>query len=112
MLTFYPQSKSNHEFFLSVSDGHQLWVAEYGNPQGIPVVFLHGGPGSGCEGFHTRFFNPSKYRIILFDQRGSGRSTPHASLENNNTQALLEDIEKLRIHLSIDQWVEVHGARH
>jgi len=110
MLTFYPQPPSNNEFFLPVSDVHQLWVTEYGNPQGIPAVFLHGGPGSGCEDYHARFFDPEKYRIILFDQRGSGRSIPHASLEDNHTQALIDDIEILREHLQIDRWVVFGGS--
>lgn len=110
MLTFYPEASSKSEFFLPVSDTHQLWVGEYGNAKGLPVVFLHGGPGSGCEKFHTRFFDPEKYRIILFDQRGSGRSTPHACLEDNTTQALVDDIEILRKHLNIDQWVVFGGS--
>ena len=110
MLTFYPQPSANNEFFLTVSDTHQLWVAEYGNPQGLPAVFLHGGPGSGCESYHARFFDPEKYRIILFDQRGSGRSKPHASLEDNNTQALIDDIEQLRKHLEVDRWVVFGGS--
>lgn len=110
MLTFYPQPPTNNEFFLSVSDTHQLCVKEYGNPKGVPAVFLHGGPGSGCENYHARFFDPEKYRIILFDQRGSGRSTPHASLEDNHTQALIDDLEKLRKHLQIDCWVVFGGS--
>lgn len=110
MLTFYPQPPTIKEFFLTVSDIHQLCVREYGNPQGIPAVFLHGGPGSGCENYHARFFDPEKYRIILFDQRGSGRSTPHASLEDNHTQALIDDIERLRSHLRVDRWVVFGGS--
>ena len=110
MLTFYPQISAQREFFLPVTDQHQLWVAEYGNKNGLPVVFLHGGPGSGCEHYHARFFDPERYRIILFDQRGAGRSTPHASLEANTTQDLIADIERLRDHLSIDQWVVFGGS--
>ena len=110
MLTLYPQISSRKEFYLSVSKEHELWVAEYGNPQGIPAVFLHGGPGAGCESYHPRFFDPEKYRIILFDQRGSGRSKPHASLEENTTQYLIEDIEKIRNQLNIDKWVVFGGS--
>lgn len=110
MLTLYPEISSSKEFYLSVSDEHELWVAEYGNPQGIPAVFLHGGPGAGCESYHPRFFNPEKYRIILFDQRGSGRSKPHASLQENTTQHLISDIETLRKELNIKKWVVFGGS--
>ena len=110
MLTLYPAISSYNEFYLKVSDIHQLWVAEYGNPEGLPVIFLHGGPGSGCENYHPRFFNPQKYRIILLDQRGSGKSKPHASLEENTTQHLIEDLEKLRVHLAVNQWVVFGGS--
>jgi len=110
MLTLYPEIAPNKEFYLPVSDGHQLWVAEYGNPNGLPAVFLHGGPGAGCESYHPRFFDPEKYRIILFDQRGSGRSKPHASLEANTTQHLINDIETLRKYLNIEKWVVFGGS--
>ena len=110
MLTFYPQISAQREFFLQVSEKHQLWVGEYGNSRGLPVVFLHGGPGSGCEAYHARFFDPQRYRIILFDQRGAGRSTPHACLEENTTQDLVNDIEQLRNHLEVDKWVVFGGS--
>jgi|TARA_B110000238_G_scaffold197141_1_gene239191 proline iminopeptidase len=110
MLTLYPEISSRKEIYLSVSDKHELWIAEYGNPQGIPAVFLHGGPGAGCESYHPRFFDPEKYRIILFDQRGSGRSKPHASLQENTTQHLIADIEKIRDELNIDKWVVFGGS--
>ena len=110
MLTLYPAISSYNEFYLKVSDIHQLWVTEHGNPEGLPVIFLHGGPGSGCESYHPRFFNPQKYRIILLDQRGSGKSIPHASLDENTTQHLIDDLEKLRAHLAIDQWVVFGGS--
>ncbi len=110
MLTLYPEISPRKEFYLSVSAGHELWVAEYGNPQGIPAVFLHGGPGAGCESYHPRFFDPTRYRIILFDQRGSGRSRPHASLEQNTTAHLIEDIEAIRHHLEVDKWVVFGGS--
>ena len=110
MLTLYPDISSRTEFYLPVSDVHQLWVAEYGNPEGLPAVFLHGGPGAGCESYHPRFFDPEKYRIILFDQRGSGQSTPHASLFENTTQHLIADIEAIRNHLNIEKWVVFGGS--
>ncbi len=110
MLTLYPSISSSNEFHLPVSGGHQLWVAEYGNPEGIPAVFLHGGPGAGCESYHPRFFDPNRYRIILFDQRGAGRSTPHASLEDNTTRHLISDIEQIREQLYIEQWVVFGGS--
>lgn len=110
MLTLYPEIAANKEFYLPVSDGHQLWVAEYGNPNGLPAVFLHGGPGAGCESYHSRFFDPERYRIILFDQRGSGRSTPHASVQANTTQHLITDIEVLRNYLKIEKWVVFGGS--
>ena len=110
MLTLYPEISPYKEFHLSVSDNHQLWVGEYGNPDGLPAVFLHGGPGAGCESYHPRFFDPEKYRIILFDQRGSGRSVPHASLQENTTQHLIADIELLRKHLNVNKWVVFGGS--
>lgn len=110
MLTFFPQPPATNEFFLPVSDNHRLFVKEFGNPEGIPAVFLHGGPGAGCENYHARFFDPEKYRMVLFDQRGAGLSTPHASLEENHTQALIDDIELLRKHLHIERWVVFGGS--
>ncbi|VAW55955.1 Proline iminopeptidase, partial [hydrothermal vent metagenome] len=95
---------------LQVDDLHTLYVEECGNPKGLPVVFLHGGPGAGCSPYHRRFFDPAIYRIILFDQRGCGKSTPHASLENNTSNDLVQDIEKIRDHLSIQQWVVFGGS--
>jgi proline iminopeptidase len=87
-----------------------LYVEECGNPQGLPVVFLHGGPGAGCEPYHRQFFDPNAYRIVLFDQRGSGRSTPHAEVSGNTTQALVADIERVREHLGVDRWVVFGGS--
>ncbi len=95
---------------MQVTDEHRLWVSEFGNSNGLPVVFLHGGPGSGCENYHARFFDPKRYRIILFDQRGAGRSTPHASLQANTTQDLVADIEQLREYLQIEKWVVFGGS--
>ncbi len=110
MPDLYPELEPyvNHTF--AVTAPHKLHVEECGNPKGIPVVFLHGGPGSGCESYHRRFFNPDKYRIILFDQRGCGRSSPHAELENNNTQALVGDIELIREKLAIERWLVFGGS--
>ena len=93
-----------------VSNGHILYIEESGNPDGMPVVFLHGGPGGNCEPGHRRFFNPEDYRIILFDQRGCGKSRPHASLEHNTTSHLVADLEKIRQHLAIESWVLFGGS--
>ena len=95
---------------LTVGQGHRLYVEECGRPDGLPVVFLHGGPGAGCETYHRRFFNPDVYRIILFDQRGCGRSLPHAELTGNNTQALMKDMETIRAMLDIDRWIVFGGS--
>jgi len=110
MRTLYPPIKPYHEFYLEVEPPHRLYVEECGKPDGLPVLFVHGGPGSGCETWHRRFFDPEIYRIILFDQRGAGRSTPHAELEGNTTQALVADMESLRQHLGIEQWVLFGGS--
>ena len=106
----YPDIKPYVTHHLDVEAPHRLYIEECGNPHGIPVVFLHGGPGSGCEAYHRRFFDPDRYRIVLFDQRGCGRSTPHAELEANNTQALVADIEAIREKLNIDKWVVFGGS--
>lgn len=85
-------------------------MEECGNPRGLPALFLHGGPGAGCEPMYRRFFDPERYRIILFDQRGSGQSTPHAELRNNTTWHLIADIESIRQRLSIERWVVFGGS--
>jgi len=95
---------------LRVSQRHELYFEESGNPQGQPVLFVHGGPGSGTEPNQRRFFDPRHYRIILFDQRGAGRSRPHASVEENTTWDLVSDIEKLRKQLHIDRWTVFGGS--
>jgi proline iminopeptidase len=95
---------------LDVGDGHRLYVEQCGADDGIPVVFLHGGPGAGCSASHRRFFNPERYRIVLFDQRGCGRSTPHASLENNSTWNLVDDMEQIRRRLGIERWLVFGGS--
>jgi len=110
MASLYPDIKANSHHSLAVSNLHTLYVEECGTQEGIPVLFLHGGPGAGIERYHRRFFDPEKYRMILFDQRGSGKSTPHACLEENTTQDLVSDIEKIREHLGIDQWIVFGGS--
>jgi proline iminopeptidase len=108
--TYYPAIEPYNQFRLAVGDGHELYLEESGNPKGKPVVFLHGGPGGGSEPKQRRFFDPSVYRIILFDQRGCGRSKPFASLENNTTWHLVADIEAIRTHLKIDRWQVFGGS--
>ena len=110
MQLLYPEIKPYARHELPVEAPHVLYVDESGNPDGLPVVFLHGGPGAGCDGLSRRFFDPSVYRIVTFDQRGAGRSTPHASLENNTTAHLVSDMEKLRAHLGIEKWVLFGGS--
>lgn len=110
MSELYPAIHENRFFYLKVDDTHELYVEECGNADGEPVVFLHGGPGAGCEPYHRRLFNPEKYRIILFDQRGCGRSRPHASLQNNTTAHLVSDIELIREKLGIEKWVVAGGS--
>ncbi|AHE99780.1 prolyl aminopeptidase [Thioalkalivibrio paradoxus] len=110
MAPFYPAIEPNRTGRLDVGDGHRLYWEECGRPDGIPAVFLHGGPGSGCEPWHRRFFDPERYRIVLFDQRGSGRSTPHASLDANTTPHLVADIERLRVALGIERWLVFGGS--
>ncbi|MEN9423902.1 MAG: prolyl aminopeptidase [Pseudomonadota bacterium] len=110
MSALYPPIRDNGHFYLPVDDVHELYVEECGVPDGLPVVFLHGGPGSGCEPWHRQFFDPNRYRIILFDQRGCGRSRPHASLERNTTWDLVADMELIREKLGIDQWVLFGGS--
>ena len=110
MRTLYPPIEPYVRHTLKVDAPHVLYVEESGNPSGIPVLFVHGGPGGGCERWHRQFFDPERYRIILFDQRGCGRSTPHASLERNTTQALLGDMERIRERLGIDRWMLFGGS--
>ena len=106
----YPAIRPYRRGRLSVSALHELYFEESGNPEGKPVVFLHGGPGGGTNAQMRRFFDPRRYRIVLFDQRGCGRSTPHASLEENTTWDLVEDTEKLRAHLGIERWQVFGGS--
>lgn len=106
----YPPIEAYRTGRLKVSDGHDLYYEESGNPKGKPVVFLHGGPGGGSDPKQRRFFHPDKYRIVNFDQRGCGKSVPYASLEANTTWDLVADIERLREHLGIDSWQVFGGS--
>jgi proline iminopeptidase len=108
--SFYPEIEPYDSGFLQVSPLHRIYYEQCGNPQGKPAVFLHGGPGAGCNAKSRRFFDPKHYRIVLFDQRGCGRSTPHAELVDNTTWHLAADIEKLREHLGIDHWQVFGGS--
>ncbi len=106
----YPEIQPYQHGFLSTADGHEIYWELCGNPQGKPAVFLHGGPGSGCAPAHRRLFNPERYKVLLFDQRGCGRSTPHSSLENNTTWHLVADIERLRSEVLEAEKVLVFGG--
>jgi proline iminopeptidase len=106
----YPEIEPFNDGHLAVGDEHQIYYEECGNPDGQPVVFVHGGPGAGCEERSRRFFDPDHYRIVLFDQRGCGRSRPHASLEANTTWHLCADMERLREHLNIEDWLVFGGS--
>ncbi|KFG67395.1 prolyl aminopeptidase [Microvirga sp. BSC39] len=110
MRTFYPEIEPYETGMLDVGDGHQVYWELCGNPEGKPVVFLHGGPGGGCTPTQRRLFDPDKYRILLFDQRGCGRSTPYASLEANTTWHLVADIERLRAMIGVDKWMVFGGS--
>jgi proline iminopeptidase len=108
--TLYPPIEPYRTGRLDVGDGHELYWEQCGNPDGKPAVMLHGGPGAGCSTDHRRQFDPERYNVTLFDQRGCGRSTPHASLEANTTWHLVEDIERLRTHLGIERWLVFGGS--
>jgi len=109
-MELFPNIKPFNTFHLPVSDLHTIYVEESGNKNGKPVIFLHGGPGGGVDPKYRRYFNPDKWRIIMFDQRGCGNSTPFAELKENTTWDLVDDIEKIRKHLSIDRWVVYGGS--
>ncbi len=106
----YPDIEPYQKGHFRVSELHELYVEECGNPDGQPVLFLHGGPGAGFSAFHRRIFNPDHFRIILFDQRGAGQSRPHAELRENTTWDLVSDIEKLRRHLGVAKWMVFGGS--
>ena len=110
MNEFFPETTPFKTEFLKVSDLHTIYIEQCGNPKGKPVVFVHGGPGAGVNETHRRFFDPKHYHIILFDQRGAGKSTPSAELKENTTWDLVADIEKLRVHLKIAQWQVFGGS--
>lgn len=113
--TLYPEIEPYDRGLLDAGDGNRVYWETCGNPRGKPAVVLHGGPGSGCTPWHRRLFDPTSYRIVLFDQRGCGRSTPHASdpaadFATNTTAHLIDDIERLRRHLAIDRWLVLGGS--
>ena len=110
MRTLYPDLEPYDTGMLAVDARHALYYEQCGNPQGKPVVLLHGGPGAGCSAKMRRFHDPAKYRIVLFDQRGSGRSTPHADLVDNTTWYLVADIERLRTTLGVERWQVFGGS--
>jgi len=115
MTDLYPEIEPYEQGMLEVGDGHLVHWEACGNPRGKPAVVLHGGPGSGCSPRFRRFFDPGAYRVVLFDQRGCGRSTPHASapdaeLASNNTANLIADIERLRRHVDVDRWLVFGGS--
>jgi proline iminopeptidase len=107
---FYPEIEPHRSGMLDVSPPHRIYWEESGNPRGKPVVFLHGGPGGGTDPKQRRFFDPAKYRIVLFDQRGCGRSRPHACLDDNTTWHLISDMEALRAELGIERWQVFGGS--
>lgn len=106
----FPKISPFEDGMLSLDGGHEMYWEQSGNPDGFPVVFLHGGPGAGANPAHRRFFDPKFYRIIIFDQRGAGRSKPFGELNENTTQHLVEDIETLRRHLGVERWLIFGGS--
>ena len=110
MLNLYPNIQPYATYSLPVDALHTLYLEESGNKHGTPIIYIHGGPGAGCDPDNRRFFDPIKYRIILFDQRGCGKSTPHSELKNNTTQLLIEDLEKIRKYLDIEKWLLFGGS--
>jgi len=110
MRGLYPELEPYRSGHLDTGDGHQVYWELCGNPEGKPVVFLHGGPGGGCNENHRRLFDPRRYRILLFDQRGCGRSMPHAGLDHNTTWDLVADIERLRAMTGADKWQVFGGS--
>jgi proline iminopeptidase len=110
LLTLFPESEPFDTGKLAVGSPHVIYYEQYGNPAGKPALFVHGGPGGGCSRVQSRFWDPKKYRMVLFDQRGCGKSTPHASLEDNTTWHLVADMEKLREHLGIARWQVFGGS--
>ncbi|MBK2019651.1 prolyl aminopeptidase [Francisella philomiragia] len=109
-MPLYPEIEPYNQEFLKVSDIHTIYFEECGNPNGKPALFIHGGPGGGIQPSYRQYFNPDKYRVILVDQRGCGKSTPFAELRENTTQNLIEDFEKIRKKLNIDKWMLFGGS--
>lgn len=110
MLTLYPEIQPYAEHRLTVEPPHDLYLEESGNPDGMPVLVVHGGPGGGCEDYYRRFFDAERFRIIMLDQRGAGRSTPLAELEGNTTDALIADMERVRQFLGLERWMLFGGS--
>jgi len=110
MSKLYPPIKPYNRFYLNVSKIHTIFVEESGNPLGKPLIYLHGGPGGGIEPIYRQYFNPKKWRMIIFDQRGCGKSIPHSELKENNTWNLVQDIEQIRAYLKIKSWVVFGGS--
>lgn len=110
MNNLFPEIQPYNSGYLNVSALHTVYFEECGNPTGLPIIFLHGGPGGGISDEHRRFYDPKTYRIVLFDQRGCGKSTPFAELQENTTWDLVSDIEKIRNHLKIDKWIVFGGS--
>jgi proline iminopeptidase len=110
MKTLFPEIEPFNHFFLKTDSVHSVYVEQCGNPNGVPIVFLHGGPCSGCKPDHRRFFDPNYYHIILLDQRGCGRSLPFGELENNTLPDLINDLERIREQLQLEKWVLFGGS--
>lgn len=106
----YPPLAAYDSGWLDTGDGHRIYWELSGNPNGKPAVFIHGGPGGGISPYHRQLFDPQRYKVLLFDQRGCGRSKPHASLDNNTTWHLVQDIERLREMAGVDQWLVFGGS--
>ncbi|MBV1875122.1 MAG: prolyl aminopeptidase [Cycloclasticus sp.] len=110
MKTLYPEIEPFATYWLEMGGGHEVYIEQVGNPNGVPVIFLHGGPGSSCKDHHRCFFNPDKYHIILMDQRGAGRSRPLGRLKHNTTNHLLLDMEAIRKKLALEKWLLFGGS--
>ena len=109
-IDLYPPLKPFEHGYLELDGGHRMYWEQSGNEHGVPVLFLHGGPGAGASPAHRRFFDPRHYRIIIFNQRGAGRSKPYAELADNTTLHLLDDMESLRRHLGVKRWLIFGGS--
>jgi proline iminopeptidase len=110
LFPLFPEIEPYDSGYLKVSDLHEIYYEQVGNPQGIPILYLHGGPGGGCSPRNRRYYDPAKFRVILHDQRGAGRSRPFAELRGNTTHELVGDIEKLRTHLGLDKFILLGGS--